>query len=90
MNELDSNEGNPTPSGSTPAASATREESGGTVPPGSDFAKPEGGRAPPFKSSNGATNSTSSVNPPGESASPVRIPKDATHPKAVHPAELPD
>jgi hypothetical protein len=30
------------------------------------------------------------VNPPGESASPVRIPKDATHPKAVHPAELPD
>ena len=79
-----------TPSGSTPAASATREESGGTVAPGSDFAKPEGGRAPPLKSSNGATNSTSSVNPPGESASPVRIPKDATHPKAVHPAELPD
>jgi pimeloyl-ACP methyl ester carboxylesterase len=79
-----------TPSGSTPAASATREESGGTVAPGSDFAKAEGGRAPPLKSSNGATNSTSSVNPPGESASPVRIPKDATHPKAVHPAELPD
>ena len=78
-----------TPSGSTPAASATREESGGTVAPGSDFAKPEGGRSPPFKS-NGATNSTSSVNPPGESASPVRIPKDATRPKAVHPAELPD
>ena len=46
-----------TPSGPTPAASATREESGGTVAPGSDFAKPEGGRAPPLKSSNGARES---------------------------------
>jgi hypothetical protein len=82
-------------SGPKPAAAnppgATPDEGGAKVAPGSsDVAKPEGISAPSVKSSNGTTDSTSLMNPPGESASPLRTPKDAMRPNAVHPADLPD
>jgi pimeloyl-ACP methyl ester carboxylesterase len=69
----------------------TREETGVKVAPdGGDFARPVGVPAPSVKSSNDATNSTSSVAPLGESAPSLRSPQDARHPKAIAPAKLPD
>ena len=80
----------PKPAAASPPA-ATREEGGTKIAPdGRDVAKPEGIPAPPVKSGNGPPNSTTSMNPPGESAPLLRSRKDATRPKAVHPAELPD
>ena len=80
----------PKPAAANPPA-ATREEGGAKIAPdGRDVAKPEGNPTPPMKSGNGATNSTSWTNPPGESAPSSRSRKHATHPKAVHPGELPD
>ena len=74
-----------------PIANPTREETGVKVAPdGGDFAKPAGVPAPSVKSSNDATNSTSSVAPLGESAPSLRSPQDARHPKAIAPAKLPD
>ena len=43
--------------------------------------KPQEGTRPPMKSSNGATNSTSGTNPPGESAPSSRSRKHANAPK---------
>ena len=80
----------PKPAAANPPA-ATREEGGAKIAPDArDVAKPEGIPTPPVKSGNGRPNSTTSMNPPGESAPLLRSRKDATHPKAVHPAELPD
>jgi hypothetical protein len=73
------------PSGPKPAAANPP-----IAPNGSDVAKPDETQAPPMKSSNGATDSTSGMNPPGESAPSSRSGKNATRPKAVHPGELPN
>jgi pimeloyl-ACP methyl ester carboxylesterase len=66
---------------------ATREEDTLKVRPD---AKSEGIPASQVKSSDGPTNSTSSVNPLEERAPSLRSPKGASRPAAVHPAELPD
>ena len=73
------------PSGPKPAAANPP-----LAPDGSDLAKPEETHAPPVKSSNGPINSTSGMNPLGESAPSSRSRKHATRPKAVHPVELPN
>jgi hypothetical protein len=83
------------PSSPKPAAAnspPTTHEKGGVkvAPEGGDVVKPAGIPTPSAKSGNGATNSTSLMNPPGGSASSVRGPKAATRRKAVDPADPPD
>ena len=79
------------PNGAANPPPVTREETGVKVAPdGGDFAKRVGVPAPSVKSSNGATNSTSSVAPLGDSAPSLRSLQDAGRPKAIAPAKLPD
>jgi hypothetical protein len=80
----------PIPAAANPPAATLDEGSVKVAPVRGDFAKPAGVPAPQVNSSNAAINSTSSGNPPRESAPSLRGLKDMTRPKAIAPAELPD